>query len=240
MDALQSAVAELSANFAQRMEHFEGELQKNKGSTSNPNISSLASDFASFKIFTINALKTLQDQLDIFAQSMDHLEMRSRRKILLIHGLPEQNQEDTATVVRGVVCNKLKLSEFRVEDISRCHRLGKPESKKARPILFKLVNDAVRRKIWLAKTQLKGTGVTLSEFLTKARHNLFMSARKLVGVSKCWTRDGTIFVLDAEGSRQRINQQRDLDGIVTTEREDPLLTVTSKEPTKPRRAAVKK
>lgn len=242
MDALQNAVAELSANFTRRMEQFEGELHKDKGSASNPNITSLASDFASFKVFTLNSLKMLQDQINLVAQSMDQLEMRSRRKILLIHGLPEQNQEDTVALVMKVVCNKLKLSDFKVDDISRCHRMGKPASKKARPILFKLVSESVRRKIWMNKSQLKGTGVTLSEFLTRARHDLFMRARKQFGVTKCWTRDGTIFVLDAEGTRQQINRSDDLDIIVasTPEREDPVVTATTKEPSKPRRAVLKK
>ncbi|KAJ0174304.1 hypothetical protein K1T71_010450 [Dendrolimus kikuchii] len=60
-------------------------------------------------------------------------------------------------------------------------------------------------KIWMAKTKLKGSGVTVSEFLTKYRHDLFMRVRQEFGVSKCWTRDGAIFTLRTDDKRHSIS-----------------------------------
>lgn len=47
----------------------------------------------------IKSLDALQEQIGMLGSHMDNLEMRGRRKILLIHGVPELNQEDTADVV---------------------------------------------------------------------------------------------------------------------------------------------
>uniref|UniRef100_A0A2H1W9F9 SFRICE_038682 n=1 Tax=Spodoptera frugiperda TaxID=7108 RepID=A0A2H1W9F9_SPOFR len=70
---------------------------------------------------------------------------------------------------------RLKV-DLKVPDIKRCHRMGRA-TLKPRPILFKLHNVALRDSIWFGKTGLKGSGITISEFLTKTRHNVFMAAR---------------------------------------------------------------
>ncbi|KAJ0173698.1 hypothetical protein K1T71_010847 [Dendrolimus kikuchii] len=82
---------------------------------------------------------------------------------------------------------------------------------------FHLTDVAIRSKIWSAKTQLKGSGVTLSEFLTKYRHDLFMRARQEFGISKCWSRDGVVFVLGQDGSRHSISRIEDLSVINPTQ-----------------------
>ncbi|KAF9413449.1 hypothetical protein HW555_008341 [Spodoptera exigua] len=86
-------------------------------------------------------------------------------------------------------------------------------SQKARPILLKLQDVALRDNIWHTKTKCKGSGITISEFLTKARHSVFMSARERFGVSQCWTREGTVYVLDFKGIRHRVTSSEDLDKI---------------------------
>ncbi|KAJ0169558.1 hypothetical protein K1T71_014743 [Dendrolimus kikuchii] len=176
MDAIQEAMTQLSATFAERMDTLESELHK--GSATSTTTSALATDFYNFKTFIVKSLRALQEQIDLIQQSVDQVEMRSRRKILLLHGVPEKAQENTAAVVTSIISERLKLN------INRCHRIGKSTSSKPRPILLKLTDVAIRSKIWSAKTQLKGSGVTLSEFLTKYRHDLFMRARQEFGISK--------------------------------------------------------
>ncbi|KOB73846.1 Uncharacterized protein OBRU01_10259 [Operophtera brumata] len=187
---LHSSVQHMIGDLKLRMEYFEGALQKNTNQS--PDITTLAAEYASFKEFTLAALRALQSQIELTVRSVDQLEMRGRRKILLIHGVPEEQKEDTAAVVEKVVTGKLKMQLSRA-DISRCHRMGRSSSNRPRPILFKLKDVAVRDKVWFAKTNLKDTGITLSEFLTKARHEVFMKARQRFGVTKCWTREGNVY-----------------------------------------------
>lgn len=87
-----------------------------------------------------------------------------------------------------------------------------PAVDRPRPILFKLHDAELKIKVWLAKTGLKGIGITLSEFLTKSRH-IFMAARQRCGVSKCWTTDSSIFIIAPDGERLRVSCQQELDKI---------------------------
>lgn len=41
-----------------------------------------------------------------------------------------------------------------------------------------------------------------------------MAARFKFGISKCWTREGSVFILGADGKRHRIQSLSDLDKIV--------------------------
>lgn len=144
----------------------------------------------------------------------------------------------------------LKLTDFAVADIGRCHRMGRQSgASKPRPILCKLRDVGIRDSVWFAKTKLKGTGITVSEFLTRSRHQLFMSARERVGVKNCWTKQGLIYVLGSDGSRQRVNSLDDLNNIeqVSEKVMSPIASAPSSSPSPSpapkkscRRAAAKK
>ncbi|PZC85220.1 hypothetical protein B5X24_HaOG202405 [Helicoverpa armigera] len=145
------------------------------------------------------------------AQELDNMEMRGRRKMVLLHGVAEQAKEDTSQVVAEVVRSHLELADFSVSEVRRCHRMGRPTgASKPRPILCKLSDVSVRDSIWFAKTKLKGTGITVSEFLTRSRHQLFMSARDKFGVNNCWTKQGFVYVIGSDGSRHRVGTLDDL------------------------------
>uniref|UniRef100_A0A2A4ITX7 Uncharacterized protein n=1 Tax=Heliothis virescens TaxID=7102 RepID=A0A2A4ITX7_HELVI len=163
------------------------------------------------------------------------MEMRGRRGILLLHGVSEVKDEDTAKVTAGIVKDRFKIQGFTVNDIKRCHRMGRSAStSKPRPILFKLRDVAVRDNIWFDKTKLKGTGITISEFLTKSRHDVFMAARKRFGVTKCWTRDGCVYVLAPDGTRHRVTTSAELSSLLPRDAaESPKQASTDDTPQKP-------
>ncbi|XP_022814837.1 uncharacterized protein LOC111358070 [Spodoptera litura] len=207
MDDFTRIVFEMSSMFKQRMADFEEE-HKNNAATPG-----LSPEYIAFRTFIMQALSVFQQQVNFVVQSMDNMQMRSRRKILLLHGVSESEpkEEDTTQVVVQVVKDRLKL-DIKPSDIKRCHRMGRV-SQKARPILLKLHDVALRDNIWRGKTKCKGSGVTISEFLTKIRHNTFMAARERFGVNQCWTREGTIYVLDSKGARHRVTSMDDLEKI---------------------------
>lgn len=230
----------MMAAFHQRLDTIEGQLPQNTSTSPG----SLATEFATFKAFVMVSFRALQSQIEMLAQQVDQGEMRSRRKILLLHGIPEEQKEDTSVVTANMMVEKLKLVGFSSNDISRCHRMGRAAGKdRPRPILFKLRDVVLRDKIWSSKTQLKGSGITLSEFLTKTRHDVFLAARQRFGLAKCWTREGNIYVLGPDGARRRISCLGDLGAIAPKETVKPAARskeATGAGPSRLRRAATTK
>lgn len=216
IEAVKESIAQMSQIFHQKLAEFEEKQQKISSSPSTSSASNLGSEFATFKAFTLHSLRTLQIQVELLARENDNLAMHARRKILLLHGIPEDKNEDILSVTSKVIVQNLKLSHFNVEDVSRCHRMGSLSSSgRPRPILFKVRDASVRSRIWATKTSLKGSGITLSEFLTKARHDAFMAARQQYGVTKCWTRDGFVYVIGIDNARHRICSVAELDRLPT-------------------------
>lgn len=211
MEAVLESQMQLQELFLKKMDAFQTRLEGSSTPASDDNQQALADEFAEFRAFVLAAIKSLQEQIYLLAKEADAQEMRARLKILLIHGVPEKNGQDLSAAVTDVIAKQLKVSDFKADHISRCNRMGRTSTTgKPRPILVKLRDISMKHTIWLAKTALKGTGVTVSEFLTKSRHDAFMMARQRFGINKCWTRDGFVFVLAADGKRHRITSLAEL------------------------------
>ncbi|XP_048481934.1 uncharacterized protein LOC125489622 [Plutella xylostella] len=210
MESIKESIAEMMGQLNVRMASFEAQINKSPAS---PSAAGLATEFAAFRSFTVTAFNMLQKQVEMLARGMDHLDMRSRRKILLVHGIPEDKKEDAAnSVVRVITKHTEDADLFCREDIARSHRMGRVGDK-PRPILVKFKDLALRNKVWYSKAKMKGSGFTLSEFLTKPRHEAFMAARQRVGVKQCWTRDGCVVVLGADGKQHRVVTLAELDQV---------------------------
>lgn len=211
MESLKNTLDELTAHFNTRMSEFQKEL-KGTIPTTSPS-SAINIQFNSFRAFVLTALENLQLQVEFLSRQYDELEMRTRKKILLLHGVPETNKEDLVACAAQLLSAQLKIPQVVPASFSRCHRLGHNDKDKPRALLIKFNDLALRNQVWSAKTKLKGTGVTMSEFLTKPRHKAFLAARQRFGVTKCWTRDGVIVVLSADGSKHRITSAAELNAI---------------------------
>ncbi|CAG9790291.1 unnamed protein product [Diatraea saccharalis] len=208
MEQAKQSVYDIMTLFNERMSAFEAELRKTPPTTTS---SAIEVEFRSFKSFIVEVLNNLQRQLEVLAHNGDRLEMRSRRKMVLLHGVPESESEDTAQIVVQVVNNKFNHSTFKLSDIKRCQRMGQSAgAHKPRPIIVKFHYVMLRDKLWFDKTKLKGTGITLSEFLTRTRHVTFMAARERFGLNKCWTREGYIYILGSNNSKHRISTMSEL------------------------------
>lgn len=244
METLKQSMTEMMEHFNKQMTAFQ---QEHSGSqASRPGTSKLEAEFSAFRGLITGALLNLQQQLEVLGQEVDKLDMRGRRKILLVHGVPDTKEEDTVAVVVRVVRERLNIPDFNTGDISRCHRMGRALPNASRPVLVKFQSSATKDRIWFSKKLLKGTGVTLSEFLTKRRHDAFMAARQRFGISKCWTRDGTVFVLGDDGTRHKVLSLADLSRIIassadsSSQPDSEPSTKPKKAPVKPRQARVKK
>ena len=96
---------------------------------------------------TINSLNVRVDKAD---RALDRQEQNSRRNCLLIHGIDEENQENTDEVVINVLKKEMDEETTHLH-VDRSHRLGnrKLGKRKPQPIIFKFLD------IMLEQTFLK-------------------------------------------------------------------------------------
>ncbi|KAI5634138.1 hypothetical protein NE865_13139 [Phthorimaea operculella] len=166
-----------------RMGEFEIRL---KNATASPapvhtDVKILASEYADFKNLVWQALTKISAQTNLLSLGLERHEAFMRRKVLLFHGVTESKEEKLAEVIAKVISDKMQLSDITSSDLQACHRLGS-SSTKTRPVLVRFRDLDKRREVWDSKTALKNTGMVISEFLTKSRHDLFVAARKYYGL----------------------------------------------------------
>lgn len=200
---LSTCMEELSSTFEARMIQYEVDLKNAAGpDATHKNISSLSRDFAEFKSLIWRTMAMLKAQVELLLLGLDRHEMASRRKVVLLHGVREENEDVHPSWAVSLLSDKLKLPNMSTNDIESCHRLGS-NTKKPRPLLIRFNSYRLRNEVWNSKTKLKGSGLTLSEFLTKPRHSVFMEARKHFGIRNCWTSDGKIVVQLPNNQRRK-------------------------------------
>ena len=124
----------------------------------------------------------LRDEIKILKNSVDHNEQVSRLSNLLIHGVPDDTDDNTDDICIKIINEKLKIPISKV-DIAKSHKLG-PVKKKvltrnskppARPIIIKFESLQKKLDVFRAKRLLKGSNLVITENLTKARHDLYKS-----------------------------------------------------------------
>ncbi|CAG9790355.1 unnamed protein product [Diatraea saccharalis] len=171
-------------------------------------------DFSSFKTFVWKSLGIIKSQIELLALGVDHLDTHSRRKVLLFHGIREDKDEVVISKIGAVLNNQMQMVELSSDTIETCHRLGAKKKDVSQPILVRFTTMKHRMAVWNRKTQLKGSNVTLSEFLTKARQDIFVAARKHFGRKKCWSTEGTIIVLLSDGTKRKIFSNSELQQLI--------------------------
>lgn len=217
METLRRTVLEMAEDFNTQMAAFQKDYQTSVLQGASPN-TKLMSDFTSFRSFVLSSLKILQSQVELLFSVCDKAEMQSRKKILLLHGVPEVSNEQCIKTAADIFENKLSLSNI---SLKRCHRLGKAKTNKPRAILIKFQESSEKSKVWHAKNKLKGTGFTLSEFLTSARRATFLAARQRFGITNCWTKDGVIVVRGQNGTLHHITSLAELDAFCSPSSDIP-------------------
>ena len=130
--------------------------------------------------------KRLRDRLEDLEEQVDNNEQHDRNRNLLLRGVPE---EETRRGPDGKVIPENTTKKFvdtlnekygpehqlKMDDIARSHRLGprKPNAQKPRPIIVRFALETKKLDVYRHKKNLKNTGKTLAENLTKYRSDLF-------------------------------------------------------------------
>lgn len=75
--------------------------------------------------------------------------------------------------------------------MDRCHKV---ESNAKQHIIVKFASYRDKHSVMRNRRMLKGSGITISENLTKARVTLLKSAQETFGREHVWTMDGVVWV----------------------------------------------
>lgn len=200
---------ELAATFTEQMGRHDQKLQSATLATGPVDITNLAREFRDFKDLMWKTLGMLKSQLELVTRGLDRHETAARRKVLLVHGVEEAENEKPDIVFSDALASRLKLSAECLSAVRVVHRLG-AKGNNHRPLLVRFATYSARCELWGVKRQLKGSGITVSEFLTKTRYEVFVAARKHFGLNNTWSSDGKVLVMLPDKSRHKVECWADL------------------------------
>ena len=144
---------------------------------------------------------------------VDNNEQHDRNINLLLHGVPEKEDENSANVFVEAI--KPYIQEITHNDVERVHRLGpyKKNTSRPRPIICRFKNELRKMDVYRKKSCLKGTKLLLTENLTKWRQTVYNTAKNVLGVKHVWTIQGRIFTRHNE-QKFEIASVNDIPGFV--------------------------
>ena len=116
----------------------------------------------------------VEDRLHEVERKTEQQEQYSRRENVILHGLPEQQDESYQAVrrrVTDVLNNNVKDKKWQEQDIARAHRLGNQHSKKPRPVIVRFNQFEDKLTTLKARDELKKAGIGVASDLTNLQRN---------------------------------------------------------------------
>ena len=163
----------------------------------------------------ISSLETLLNKI---VTEHDDLELSLRRPCLVVNNLkPEPNTSDEELFIK--LCKDKEIdAEMCKEKIAKIHRIPRPahalDLSKPQGLIVKFSQDRFRDVVFTNKKKLKGSGIVISELLTKKRSALLKRCiEKLPGdrtEHSIWTDSGKILVKYGREMTRLINNEQDL------------------------------
>ena len=135
------------------------------------------------------------------------------------HKQLEQNCEELRKINRDLIQEKKRPSVMRIlkdnlgleikrMDIDRLHRVGRrrltrgnPKTK-PRPVIVKFISYRTPADVFRKKKILKGSGIAISESLTRKRMELLSSVTSHPNVDVSWTLDGRIIAIRSDNANK--------------------------------------
>ncbi|KAJ2937661.1 hypothetical protein O0L34_g4674 [Tuta absoluta] len=205
----------LEKSLLERMTTFDDNLKQAVAAANKDTVAKLRTDFGGFKDIVFGILDMLRSQISRLHKSMEAMEQRHRRKCLIFNGVVEEgSKENTQALVLNIINNQLELKTVTADSFKTCHRLGGLRQDGARPILVRFTEVFIKASVWKSKTKLKGTKVSMAEFLTQTRQHVFIKARKHFGIKQCWSMDGNINIKLPDGKKCVIQSLVEFDDLV--------------------------
>lgn len=212
ISGLENMQRKLEGSIVLKMAEFEERL-KAASSPTNPTVKQLYDEFHTFKDIVTSMFTLMQHQIQDCIKGIDTINMYKRRKALLFNGLSEATKENLEQNILMLLHDKMGFSDMNSSCLKQCFRLGVPHDGRSRPVLVYFSDHHIKSKVWSAKSKLKGSTVSVSEFLTRLRQDIYKSARSHFGMKNVWSLDGYIYIKHPEG-RTKISTQNDLDALM--------------------------
>ena len=176
----------------------------NKLETSRPNQLSQLNALRNSITFIEKKVASLKRSMQYLETKLDDLEQYSRSNCLVAHGTGISSSNNYSVFVNNVV-DKLNTALQMTEklspnDVDIAHFLpsaGKKNNKESPPkktIIIKFVRRSIRNDVFFSKRKLAGTGMMITESLTKRRMQLLKEAQQEFGVENTWTVKGNVNV----------------------------------------------
>ena len=131
----------------------------------------------------------------------------------------DQEEENSDEIVLDVFRNIMGM-RISIDEVEGTHRLGRKANinstredrlpKSGRPIIINFSTYRKRQEIFSNKKKLKGSGLVLTENLTKTRMHLLAKAREIVGVKNYWTVNGRIVAIRRDKKIVTISKEEHL------------------------------
>lgn len=142
---------------------------------------------------------------------LNNLEQKQKSKTLRITGISPVNNENAQILVQRKLSEKLKLTKNAFE-IDQCYRIRSVGGKSGmKPLLVTFTTSTGRDVVYRNKSKLKGTGIFITEDLTKENYNLLNISKTKFGFKNVWTSEGRIFAR-VDDKIHRIRNMDDLQG----------------------------
>ena len=145
---------------------------------------------------------------------LDQQEQYSRRNCLLIHGL-STSEVASKTNYLGFenyiieLLNKYTKSEICKYDIDIAHPLPATRNSQKKSVIVNFIRRSVKDFIYYSKRSFKGSGLAITESLTKRRLHLMNEAKSSFGKQHVWSMNGQIFV-NINNARYCIKHRNDI------------------------------
>lgn len=102
------------------------------------------------------------------AEKVDDLENRSCRNNIVVYGVKEDREEDSAELERKVNEEIFKkILGVEKNSIERIHRIGPKHAQRHRPIILRFFNYVDKAKVMSSCFKLRGTDMAISEDFSK-------------------------------------------------------------------------
>lgn len=197
--AIDSAVDRLNETLMKEINYLKGENSKLKKEN----------------VELTQSVAGLTEKVEMLEIKTDANEQYSRRNSFRISGVPEEQTENTDTVVFKLASDLGVNLDPR--DIDRSHRVGMPRAGRNRAIIVKFATYAARRSLYSKRMDLRNKEhwqhTYINEDLTTRRSKLLYTARQYVRakmLKSAYSADGRIYVKDMTDKTHQLVKDDDL------------------------------
>ena len=155
-------------------------------------------------IAKVTALERQWSQFDKFIKDLFVNQNNQQQYIqswnLLVHSLTDVPEKKHGSEFSEWVVKKLNeilpslKGALTTDQIDRSHIFRKVNKKKKTVIIIRFISRDIRNNVLKCRSDLKSTGIVITEHLTKPTLELLDRAKDCVGFKNAWTYEGKVFV----------------------------------------------